>query len=443
MADRGKGGKGLGKGGAKHHRKVLRDNIQGIAKPTICRLACHRGVMTQILKDMGIAEYEPRVINQMLEFTYRYVTTIIEDAKIYSTHAKKSNVDADDVRLAIQCRMDQSFTSPPPRDFLLEVARQKNQTPLPLIKPYTGPRLPPDRYCLTAPNYRLKSLQKKNHCTSSAGRITVPRLSVGAMSSRPSTPTLEAQTPLRGGEMVTAEAVPLEGTLTRPPSPGELPFTASRSDVSDPVTSIGQATAESSLLPLPHVSRREEFRVLMQRAAAGAQEMGKVVETERVVLLDAPITPGQTFGATIDVSLQRSHKATEVASRFSHLLAYRQRPRWHSQPARAKGTEHRPPPQSRQARTPVSQSVTLTTKVGTPVSLSGQRFTVQIPSSQSSTVKSAMPSTPTVQNVLINPSLIGSKNILITTNMVSSQSSANESNALKRKHEDEDDYDTL
>lgn len=44
------------------------------------------------------------------------MTTILEDAKIYSSHAKKSNVDADDVRLAIQCRTDQSFTSPPPRD---------------------------------------------------------------------------------------------------------------------------------------------------------------------------------------------------------------------------------------------------------------------------------------------------------------------------------------
>ncbi|XP_026051464.1 transcription initiation factor TFIID subunit 9-like isoform X1 [Carassius auratus] len=236
-------------------------------------------VMMQILKDMGITEYEPRVINQMLEFTYRYVTTIIEDAKIYSTHAKKSNVDADDVRLAIQCRVDQSFTSPPPRDFLLDIARQKNQTPLPLIKPYTGPRLPPDRYCLTTPNYRLKSLQKK--VSSSAGRITVPRLSVGAVSSRPSTPTL--------------------GT--------------------------------------PSV---------------------------------------QTVG----------------------------------------------------------------TKVGTPVSLTGQRFTVQIPSSQAASVKSATPTTPTVQNVLINPSLIGSKNILITTNMVS-QNSSSDSSSLKRKHEDEDDYDAL
>lgn len=28
-------------------------------------------VMAAILKDMGVAEYEPRVINQMLEFTYR------------------------------------------------------------------------------------------------------------------------------------------------------------------------------------------------------------------------------------------------------------------------------------------------------------------------------------------------------------------------------------
>ncbi|MEJ1275629.1 hypothetical protein NN561_006527 [Cricetulus griseus] len=61
-------------------------------------------MMAQILKDMGITEYEPRVINQMLEFAFRYVTTILDDAKIYSSHAKKATVDADDVRLAIQCR---------------------------------------------------------------------------------------------------------------------------------------------------------------------------------------------------------------------------------------------------------------------------------------------------------------------------------------------------
>jgi len=35
MSGRGKGEKGLGKGGAKRHRKVLPDNIQGITKPAI------------------------------------------------------------------------------------------------------------------------------------------------------------------------------------------------------------------------------------------------------------------------------------------------------------------------------------------------------------------------------------------------------------------------
>ena len=35
MSGRGKGGKGLGKGGAKRHRKVLRDNIQGITVSSV------------------------------------------------------------------------------------------------------------------------------------------------------------------------------------------------------------------------------------------------------------------------------------------------------------------------------------------------------------------------------------------------------------------------
>ena len=44
MSGRGKGGKGLGKGGAKRHRKVLRDNIRTIRKVYIRRLARRGGV---------------------------------------------------------------------------------------------------------------------------------------------------------------------------------------------------------------------------------------------------------------------------------------------------------------------------------------------------------------------------------------------------------------
>ena len=43
MSGRGKGGKGIGKGGTKRHRKVLRDNITGITKPVIRRLARRAG----------------------------------------------------------------------------------------------------------------------------------------------------------------------------------------------------------------------------------------------------------------------------------------------------------------------------------------------------------------------------------------------------------------
>nr|CAD7454534.1 unnamed protein product [Timema tahoe] len=89
-----------------------------------------------------------------------YVTTILDDARVFATHAKKKIIDLDDTKLAVQMTVDRTFTTPPPRDLLLEVARSRNSTPLPLIKPHCGIRLPPDRYCLFNCNYRLRSNKK-------------------------------------------------------------------------------------------------------------------------------------------------------------------------------------------------------------------------------------------------------------------------------------------
>jgi histone H3/H4 len=47
MPGRGKSGKGLGKGAAKRDHKVLRDNIQGITKPAIRRLARTDGELSK------------------------------------------------------------------------------------------------------------------------------------------------------------------------------------------------------------------------------------------------------------------------------------------------------------------------------------------------------------------------------------------------------------
>jgi len=125
-------------------------------------------VIMSILKELGITDYEPRVINQLLEFTYRYVTCILDDAKVYTNHAKKKVIDLDDVKLASQMVLDKAFTAPPPRDVLLELARGRNIAPLPLIKPHCGLRLPPDRYCLVAANYKLRAAAQNKKITKSA-----------------------------------------------------------------------------------------------------------------------------------------------------------------------------------------------------------------------------------------------------------------------------------
>lgn len=42
---------------------------------------------------------------------------------------------------------------------MLELARNKNCNPLPLIKTHCGLRLPPERHCLLAANYKLRAAE--------------------------------------------------------------------------------------------------------------------------------------------------------------------------------------------------------------------------------------------------------------------------------------------
>lgn len=92
MSGRGKGGKGLGKGGAKRHRKVLRDNIQGITKPAIRRLARRGGVK----RISGLIYEETRnVLKTFLE-------SVIRDAVTYTEHARRKTVVSMDVVYALK-----------------------------------------------------------------------------------------------------------------------------------------------------------------------------------------------------------------------------------------------------------------------------------------------------------------------------------------------------
>ena len=88
------------------------------------------------------------------------MTNILEDSKVYSQHAGKKNIDLDDVKLSVSLSTEQTFTSPPPREALLELAKIKNSVQLPIPQNKLGLRLPPDRHCLTNTNYKLKAPNK-------------------------------------------------------------------------------------------------------------------------------------------------------------------------------------------------------------------------------------------------------------------------------------------
>lgn len=75
-------------------------------------------IVKSLLKSMGVEEHEPRVVHQFLELWYRYVVDILMDAQLYSEHAAKTTIDTDDIKLAIQSKVNFSFSQPPPREVL-------------------------------------------------------------------------------------------------------------------------------------------------------------------------------------------------------------------------------------------------------------------------------------------------------------------------------------
>ena len=92
MSGKGKGGKGKSGGAGKRHRKIIRDNIQGITKPAIRRLARRGGVK----RISGLIYEEARgVLKKFLEQTVR-------DAVTYTEHSRRKTVTALDVVYALK-----------------------------------------------------------------------------------------------------------------------------------------------------------------------------------------------------------------------------------------------------------------------------------------------------------------------------------------------------
>ena len=92
MSGRGKGKQGLGKGGAKRHRRVLRDNIDGITNPAIRQL-CRRG---------GVKRISSLIIEETRGTLKVFLAKIIEKAVTLTEHYRRKTVSAMDVVHALK-----------------------------------------------------------------------------------------------------------------------------------------------------------------------------------------------------------------------------------------------------------------------------------------------------------------------------------------------------
>jgi histone H4 len=84
--------RGVGAGGIRRHRKILRDNIRGITKPAIRRLARRGGVKR--ISDL-VYEETRGVLKVFLE-------NLIRDAITYTEHSQRKTVTTNDVVHALK-----------------------------------------------------------------------------------------------------------------------------------------------------------------------------------------------------------------------------------------------------------------------------------------------------------------------------------------------------
>ena len=98
-------------GGAKRHRKIFRDNIQGITKPAIRRLA-RRG---------GVKRISATVYEEARSAMQTFLARVIHDAVIYTGYAKRNTVSSLDIVYALK-RQGRKF-------FILMISSHKLPTP--------------------------------------------------------------------------------------------------------------------------------------------------------------------------------------------------------------------------------------------------------------------------------------------------------------------------
>ena len=149
-----------------------------------------------LLASLGVTAYQDRVPLQLLDFAYRYTSNVLQDAVHLATEgyaaavgdaasggkgapsAETSGVSLQALRLSIASRLHYQFQTGLPKEFLMDVASERNRIALPGVSRgfdaaaggpngtapnsanqsvmMAGMRLPPERFCLTGTGWNMK-----------------------------------------------------------------------------------------------------------------------------------------------------------------------------------------------------------------------------------------------------------------------------------------------
>ncbi|KAJ3226816.1 Transcription initiation factor TFIID subunit 9B [Clydaea vesicula] len=128
-------------------------------------------LLNLLMEALGIKNYDPNCTLLLLQFMKTYTANLLQDAQAYAQHDNRTEIEHQDIQLAITQIVSSSFIKPPSKDFLTDLAEKKNAIPLPIIGEKFGIRCPPDRHNLTKNNFQiLPSSEKTQNSTQSNSR---------------------------------------------------------------------------------------------------------------------------------------------------------------------------------------------------------------------------------------------------------------------------------